>query len=99
MSDNKHTPGIVAPAQLESDKAARECVAYDALLGVMSIVAGTDGVVGYHPDAVVAKWSEFQEIKEAIAALARVTGPDGAHPLLLERLARITESTGQGGAE
>lgn len=48
----------------------------EALEGLLSVVNDSQGVAGYHINGAVATWDEFEEVGDAIAALAKATAID-----------------------
>lgn len=47
---------------------------YEALKGLLNIVAESRGIDGFHLNGNVAEWGEFEEVESANAAIAKATG-------------------------
>ena len=45
----------------------------NALIGVLNIMNDSEGVAGYHLNGDIAKWDEFEEIKQAEQAIKKAT--------------------------
>ena len=45
----------------------------NALIGVLNIMNDSEGVAGYHLNGDIAKWDEFDEIKQAEEAIKKAT--------------------------
>ena len=45
----------------------------NALIGVLNIMNDSEGVAGYHLNGDIAKWDEFDEIKQAEQAIKKAT--------------------------
>ena len=46
---------------------------FNALISVLNIMNDSEGVAGYHLNGDIAKWDEFEEIKQAEQAIKKAT--------------------------
>ena len=78
-SELRHIPKLVARTCFAPDSIANaKLIAaapdlLNALIGVLNIMNDSEGVAGYRLNGDIAKWDEFEEIKQAEQAINKAT--------------------------
>ena len=78
-SELSHIPQLVARTCFAPDSIANARLIaaapelLNALISVLNIMNDSEGVAGYHLNGDIAKWDEFEEIKQAEQAIKKAT--------------------------